>query len=138
PTFLDPGLLTARPVVDAAKLISRIFLGLIAIRPGRKTIRAVADGVNAFAETIIPPRAITADLWMRELMTFWLMDTVNITTTYLSAPTTLPLPSQGLALIENTGHVCAVTERVSWALSCGRKPRAVWDLALRQVIEVAS
>ncbi|MFG2620672.1 hypothetical protein ACGFXC_23970 [Streptomyces sp. NPDC048507] len=138
PTFLDPGLLTAGPIVDAAKLISRIFLGLIAIRPGRKTIKAVAEGVNAFAETITPPRAITADPWMRELMAFWLMDTVNITTTYLSAPTTLPLPSQGLALIESAGHVCAVTERVSWALSCGRKPQAVWDLALRQVIEVAS
>ncbi|MFE3582264.1 hypothetical protein [Streptomyces vinaceus] len=138
PTFLDPGLLTAAPVVDAAKLISRIILGLIAVRPGPKTIRAVVDGINAFAETITPPRATTADLWMRELMMFWLMDTVNITTTYLSAPATLPLPSQGPALIDSVGGICAVTERVSWALGCGRTPRAVWDLALRQVIEAAS
>ncbi|UQI44602.1 hypothetical protein M1P56_09715 [Streptomyces sp. HU2014] len=138
PTFLDPGLLVAGPVVDAAKLVSRTILGLIAVRPGRKTVQAMVDGVSTFTESITPPRAVTADLWLRELLMIWLMDTVNIMTTYLSAPATLPLPAQGLALIKAVGPVCAVTERMSWALSCGRSPRAVWDLALRQVIEAAS
>jgi hypothetical protein len=138
PTFLDPGLLPAGPAIDAAKLISRTILGLLAIRPGRRTVQAVVDGISTFTETIAPSRAVAADLWLHELLTVWLMDTVNITTTYLSAPPTLPLPAQGLALVKAVGPICSVTERTSWALSCGRSPRAVWDLALRQVIEVAS
>ncbi|MEU0744425.1 hypothetical protein [Streptomyces sp. NPDC006134] len=131
PVFLDPGLLPATPVVDAAKLISRTVLMLAAARPGLANGERAVDGVSAFvtARTGALPRCIR-QAWLQELMVLWLMDTVNILTTYLSAPPVLPLPAQGLALVGRTLDLCRVVEQIGAELSAGADARTVWDISL--------
>ncbi|MBT2511327.1 hypothetical protein J7I98_37030 [Streptomyces sp. ISL-98] len=131
PVFLDPGLLLATPVVDAAKLISRTVLLLAAARPGPENSEPAAYGVGAFAAArmdVLPASARRA--WLRELLVLWLMDSVNILTTYLSAPAALPLPDQGLALVGRAVDLCRMTEQISAELAAGTDAPAVWDRAL--------
>jgi hypothetical protein len=101
PVFIDPGLLLAPPAVDAAKLISRTVLLLAAARPGTETGQQAMHGVSAFAGArtdVLPARVRSS--WLRELLVLWLMDSVNILTTYLSAPGALPLPDRGSTFVE--------------------------------------
>jgi hypothetical protein len=138
PVFLDPGLLLATPVVDAAKLISRTVLLLAAARPGPHNGEATAYGVGAFAAArmdVLPAPARRA--WLRELLVLWLMDSVNILTTYLSAPAGLPLPAQGAVLVKRAVDLCRITDRISAELAAGTDAYAVWDSALEQARAVA-
>ncbi|MFJ8082779.1 hypothetical protein ACIQ6Y_19430 [Streptomyces sp. NPDC096205] len=73
-----------------------------------------------------PPRARRACL--RKLLLLWLMDTVNILTTYLSAPAAPPLPEQGLALVDRAVDVFRMAERTSAELAAGTDTRTVWPL----------
>jgi hypothetical protein len=139
PVLLDPGLLRAGPTVDAAKLLSRTMLFLAARQPGGMTARQVVDGLGVFGQA----RALRLSrqarrVWLRELLTLWLMDTTNILTTYLSAPSALPLPAQGLALVERAVAVCTLVEAVSADLATGADVRGVWDRALDHALAVAS
>jgi hypothetical protein len=77
-------------------------------------------------------------LWLRELLTLWLMDTINILTTYLSAPSALPLPGHGLALVARAVAVCALVEAVSADLATGADASGVWERALGHALAVAS
>ncbi|MGA5134857.1 hypothetical protein ACPCTO_34235 [Streptomyces olivoreticuli] len=134
PVFLDPGLCRSRAAVDEAKLISRMVLGLIASPPGEDALKTTMEGIDAFA------RARTADwktavrqAWLRQLLVLWLMDTVNILTTYLTAPPGLPLPDHGLRITARARSVGTVLDRVSAALEAGTEPNAAWHVALAAV-----
>lgn len=139
PVLLDPGLLRAGPSVDVAKLLSRTVLFLAARQPGGDTARQVVDGLDVFgqARALRLPRQARR-VWLRELLTLWLMDTTNILTTYLSAPSALPLPAHGLALVERAVAVCTLVDAVSADLATGADVRGVWDRALDHALAVAS
>jgi hypothetical protein len=135
PVFLDPGLLRAGATVDSAKLISRTVLGLIAAQPGQRTARLVVEGIGAFAAAILTDLDTDARRrWLREVLALWMMDTVNITSTYVSAPTPLPLPAQGSAVVQRAVVVCRMVDEVSARLARGGGTTTVWDDALNRAV----
>ncbi|MGW2187549.1 phosphotransferase [Streptomyces sp. NPDC001719] len=139
PVFLDPGLGRGRPQTDAAKLISRTVLGLIASSLDLVAADAAATGIEEFAD------ALTADLapderaeWLRHLVVLWLMDTTNILSTYLTCPADLPLPEHAGKLTARAEAVCSLLEITTAGLVAGTDPRAVWRLALADVVKAAN
>ncbi|MFC4518261.1 phosphotransferase [Streptomyces ehimensis] len=139
PVFLDPGLGRGRPQTDAAKLISRTVLSLIASSPDLVTADATATGIEEFAV------ALTVDLapderaeWLRHLVVLWLMDTTNILSTYLTSPPDLPLPEHAGKLTTRVETVCSLLEITTAGLVAGTDPRAVWRLALADVVKAAN
>jgi hypothetical protein len=139
PVLLDPGLLRGSPMVDVAKLISRTVLLLAVHRPGADTARQVVEGIGAFAEDR-GARLSGRDrrMWLRGVLTLWLMDTVNIVSTYLSAPAALPLPTHGLALVDRAVPVCSLVDEVSADLANRAAGHEAWDGALAHALAVAS
>ncbi|MGP2436999.1 phosphotransferase [Streptomyces sp. JW3] len=139
PVLLDPGLMRAAPMVDVAKLLSRMILVLIARRPDATTTREILDGFTVFAVTrVAQMSARDRKAWLRHLLTLWLMDALNILTTYLSAPAALPLPPLGLTLIERAAPVCRLIDTVSADLARDPARSDAWDLALDEAMAVAS
>ncbi|MGW3264796.1 phosphotransferase [Streptomyces sp. NPDC001056] len=139
PVLLDPGLLRASPMVDVAKLISRTVLFLAAHRPGARAAGDIVAGINAFAES--RAQGLSAQdraVWLRNVLTLWLMDTVNILSTYLSAPAALPLPALGETLINRVVPVCFFVDEASAALSSQVMRKDAWELALARAEEVAA
>ncbi|WP_102925042.1 hypothetical protein [Streptomyces noursei] len=139
PVFLDPGLGRGRPQTDAAKLISRTVLGLIASSPDLAAADATATGIEEFADTL------TVDLasderaeWLQDLVVLWLMDTTNILSTYLTCPPDLPLPEHAGKLTAHAEMLCALLETTTAGLIAGTDPRAVWRLALADVVKAAN
>ncbi|MEV6502183.1 phosphotransferase [Streptomyces prunicolor] len=138
PVLIDPGLLRARSSVDAAKLTSRTVLLLASALPGTAAAEEIVEGLGAFAEQRMRPMAPkAARSWLRELLIVWLMDTVNILTTFLSAPEVLPLPPRGRSLVERAVVVCTMADRISTALGGGLDVHHVWGTALSQAKVVA-
>jgi len=139
PVLLDPGLLRASPMTDLAKLISRTVLFLAAHRPGAETASHVVGGLQAFAESqVVGLSGCERGVVLRGLLTLWLMDTVNILTTYLSAPAALPLPALGSALVDRAVPVSAFVDEVSEALANPAVEWVAWELALSSAFLVAS
>ncbi|MFL4910763.1 phosphotransferase [Streptomyces sp. MMS24-I2-30] len=138
PVFIDPGLLLAGTAVDAAKLISRTVLTLAASRPGPETGKHVAHGIGVFAAGRMKGLSVKAcRAWLRDVLVLWLMDSVNILTTYLSAPAELPLPAQGTALVGRAVALARMLDRISADLTTAGGPGAVWDGALDYAQAVA-
>ncbi|MEU5050142.1 hypothetical protein [Streptomyces sp. NPDC021096] len=138
PVFLDPGLARGRPQTDAAKLVSRTVLNLIASPPDRATADAVVSGAGTFAD------AMTADLgpderatWIKHLVVLWLMDTTNILSTYLTSPPDLPLPEHADKITRQAKTVVSLLDRTTAHLIAGTDPRAVWRLALTDAAKAA-
>lgn len=139
PVFLDPGLQRAAPLVDVAKLLSRTVLLLAARRPGPHAVRLVVDGLGEVARARAGHLSVKERrAWLRHLLVLWLMDTLNIVTTYLSAPPGLPLPSLGVALVDRAVPVCRLVDRVSLDLldPVGRRGRG--ERTLGRIAEVAA
>ena len=139
PVFIDPGLLRGGQVVDAAKLISRIVLLLAATQPGPDVADDALDGIDLFTQGQL--RDVDGDAraaWLRELVTLWLMDSVNIITTYLSVPPALPLPAHGEALLRRVVPAVCMVDRISEALVSGTPPRLVFQSALGHAWTAAS
>ncbi|AEY94373.1 hypothetical protein SHJG_p258 (plasmid) [Streptomyces hygroscopicus subsp. jinggangensis 5008] len=139
PVFIDPGLLLTGTAVDAAKLISRSVLTLAASRPGPDTGKHLVEGIGAFAGSRMDALSVTARrAWLMEVLALWLMDSVNILTTYLSAPAELPLPALGDALVGRAVGLCRMVDRISADLASGGDTSAVWDGALSHAQAVAA
>ncbi|QHA10000.1 phosphotransferase [Streptomyces broussonetiae] len=139
PVFLDPGLLRASRTVDIAKLVSRTVLALAAWRPGAPVAGRVLQGLDAFVESQVPMLSgRERHLWLRNLLVLWLMDTVNILTTYLSAPVALPLPPVGAALVDRAVPVFSMVESASADLETESALRDTWNRALDGAQAVAS
>jgi hypothetical protein len=135
--FIDPGLQRGPAHADPAKLISRTVLCLIAAPPPDGTT-AILDGIDAFVQGQVQPmRRAMGGLYLRKLLVTWLMDTTNITTTYLSVPGGLPLPEHGAAAVERVEEVCTLLDRVSALLMADADPAASWRLALSHVAKAA-
>ncbi|WP_149824155.1 hypothetical protein [Streptomyces tailanensis] len=82
-------------------------------------------------------RGTLRGLWLRRLLVTWLMDTVNILSTYLTAPASLPLPEHARAVIDRTQALCTLLDQVSAQLAAATDPDAAWRLALRAVAKAA-
>lgn len=129
PVFIDPGMSCARATVDAAKLVSRTILLLISLKP--LCIDAIRDGLAAFVDD--QTQTLSAALrreWLGEMVLLWLMDTVNILTTYLLAPAGLPLPEHAEAALSQVGTVLALVDKASVELASGTDPQRVWRRGL--------
>ncbi|MGW1288634.1 phosphotransferase [Streptomyces sp. NPDC001118] len=139
PVFLDPGLLRASRMADIAKLASRTVLALAVWRPGAWVARQVLHGLDTFAESQVPMLSgRDRSLWRRNLLVLWLLDTVNILTTYLSAPLALPLPPVGAALVDRAVPVVSMVESASADLETAAAGRDTWDRTLDGALAVAS
>ncbi|MET7597160.1 phosphotransferase [Streptomyces sp. NPDC004082] len=137
PVFIDPGLQRGPGHADVAKLVSRTVLSLIAAPPLTGPVAAL-DGVDTFVQEQLRPmgRALRG-LYLRRLLVTWLMDTANITTTYLSAPVGLPLPEQAGAVIGRIEAVSTLLDRISALLIADTDASAAWRLALAQAAKAA-
>ncbi|MER7742278.1 hypothetical protein ABTX34_28855 [Streptomyces sp. NPDC096538] len=139
PVMLDPGLMRSAPMVDVAKMVSRTVLTLAADRPGAETSRQILDGFTVFAVSRMAHMpAADQRIWLRHLLTLWAMDTLNILTTYLSAPAGLPLPHLGAALVDQAVPLCRMVDRISAELAERPSQLDVWDRALDEALAVAS
>ncbi|UQI49804.1 hypothetical protein M1P56_35980 (plasmid) [Streptomyces sp. HU2014] len=139
PVFIDPGLTRGRAASDEAKLLSRTVLGLLTSPPGEGALKATVEGIDAFVRARTETwRTDDRAGWLRQLVVLWLMDSVNILTTYLTAPPQLPLPEHGLRITTRATAVCTVLDRVSTALEAQTEPHAVWRLALGAVTQEAT
>lgn len=139
PVFIDPGLARGPAHHDIAKLVSRTVLALITAPHMDGPAVAVVDGIAAFvAGQTRPLRGALRGLWLRRLLVTWLMDTVNILSTYLSAPAVLPLPEHAQAVIDRTEALCMLLDLVSATLTAGTTPDTAWLLALRTVTRAAA
>lgn len=131
PVFLDPGMGRGRPQADHAKLFSRLILCLFEAPPAPATVHAAVAGLGAWVgHTTAALSKAERSAWLRELMLLWLMDTVNIVSTYLTCPVVLPMPPQAVTLTEKAASLLAFLDQVSTDLTEVRDPRTVWSLAL--------
>lgn len=62
------------------------------------------------------------------------MDTVNILTTYMSAPAELPLPAHASAAVSQAWSLWALLDKVSVELAAGTDPQRVWRLGVDDVV----
>ncbi|MFJ8862092.1 hypothetical protein ACIRD8_27125 [Streptomyces sp. NPDC102451] len=112
--FIDPAVQwAAGPQPDVAKLTGRallLALGHPDPRAGRQIVHGVASTlarhVAALPEHEKVPR-------LREVMVLWLMDTVSILSTCLSASPGLPLTSLQRTLVVKARAVAGIVDRVS-------------------------
>ncbi|WP_433445709.1 hypothetical protein [Nonomuraea sp. CA-141351] len=132
PLLLDPGLRTAWHAEDLARLISRTLLQAVTdmdLPALGKVLAGVSAVVEQHARTTAQPTR-----WLRNLTTLWLMDTISIVSSYLTAPPDLPLPRQGEAVARRPLLVATVVYKAATAL--GRHGTAsVWESALSRAVQ---
>ncbi|QCX77233.1 Phosphotransferase enzyme family protein [Streptomyces sp. YIM 121038] len=138
PVFIDPGLSRGGSHQDAAKLASRALLAVIAASPVDGAT-LVVEGIDAFIREQYRGIGRTErGMWLRRLMVTWLMDSVNIVSTYLAAPSALPLPEHAQAVVDSAPALCQVLDSVSATLTAGTEPESAWRLALACVTRAAT
>ncbi|MFH8555361.1 phosphotransferase [Streptomyces celluloflavus] len=139
PYFIDPGLMRADPSVDAAKLISRTTLSLAASGASAVAAKGIALGIQEFVRTLLGNAdRLRRDAMLRRLLVLWCMDTINIMTTYLSAPSAVPLPVQGRRLAEDPLPVLRLVNAASDLLTTRSESTAAWERALDGVSGVGA
>ncbi|MDT0441423.1 hypothetical protein [Streptomyces johnsoniae] len=77
-------------------------------------------------------------MWLHQLLVLWLMDTVNVLSTYLSAPASLPLPPQAARLVQRAVEVSNLAESVSADLVTGAEPHQAWERMIDRAAAMAS
>ncbi|MFD5790490.1 hypothetical protein ACFWH1_28190 [Streptomyces sp. NPDC127037] len=112
--FIDPAVQwAAGPEPDIAKLLGRVvLLALDHPNPdaGRQIVQGVASALDHYVATQLEREQQRR---LREVLVLWLMDTVSILSTCLSAPPGLPLPRQQQFLVTQAPVVAGLVERVS-------------------------
>ncbi|MFE8975858.1 hypothetical protein ACFYM7_20870 [Streptomyces cyaneofuscatus] len=137
-TFIDPALQwAAGPEPDVAKLFGRtLLLGLCHNEP--RAERQITEGVvSALSRHGRDLRACDRAERLREVIVLWLMDTVNILSTCLSAPSGLPLTGSQQALVSQARRVAAVAERVSGLLVGSASGFSLLDAVYHEVEHTA-
>ncbi|MET9553735.1 phosphotransferase [Streptomyces sp. NPDC006645] len=116
--FIDPAVQWAGgPHPDVAKLIGRSLLLAIGHpdrEAGQQLVRGIASTLTRQVSAV--PAPDRAD-WLREVLVLWVMDTVNILSTCLSAPHGLPLAPHQQALVAQARTVAGIAHRVSGLLT---------------------
>ncbi len=137
-TFIDPAVQWASgPQPDVAKLTGRALL--IALNhPQQKAGQQIADGVaSTLTRHVAGMSEQERALRLREVMILWLMDTVSILTTCLSAPAGLPLAPHQEALVSQAEKVARVVDRVSALLVGSRTGLRLLDAVFSEVEHMA-
>ncbi|WP_051856084.1 hypothetical protein [Streptomyces sp. NRRL B-1347] len=138
PGYLDPGIAYGRDAADLAKLISRTTLGLIADPPPSGTVESVTAGLGACAgKRVWHLTDSERAAWLRELAVLWLMDTVNILSTYLTCPAVLPMPPKAIAAVERADAVCRLLDVASTVLA-ENKTSTAWPIVLGEAAKAAA
>ncbi|MEY9998114.1 hypothetical protein ABIE67_010235 [Streptomyces sp. V4I8] len=137
PVFIDPGLSRGGAHQDTAKLVSRSLLTVLTAAPVHRAA-PVVEGIDAFTQDQARHSSrAERGMWLRRLLVTWLMDSVNILSTYLAAPAALPLPEHARAVVDAATALCTVLDSVSANLTAGTDPDTVWRLALASVTREA-
>ncbi|MFI0242544.1 hypothetical protein [Streptomyces sp. NPDC016845] len=139
PVLLAPALCRGRASGDAAQLISRIVLRLIATRPTALDATRILDGIEAFAEQQLAQRsAKAARSWQCEVLSCWLMDTALVLRRVLLAPSGLPLPEPAQALAGQPLAACRLLEWASAVLLHQADIPVAWHGVLTAVREAVT
>ncbi|WP_159026588.1 hypothetical protein [Streptomyces vietnamensis] len=137
PVYLDPGLMHGHAVADTAKLVSRLTLGLIAHRPAAAAV--ALSGIDSFVRASarrLPAQERAA--WLGELVLLVLMDTLNILSTYLTAPAGLPLSAHAAAVRDRARHVADLLDRATAQLAATEDGATWWRLYMTRVREAVA
>ncbi|MFJ9924136.1 hypothetical protein ACIRSF_33120 [Streptomyces rubiginosohelvolus] len=136
-TFIDPALQwAAGPEPDLAKLFGRaLLLGFChhELRAERQITEGVVSVLSRHSQSMSRGDRTDRAARLREVMVLWLMDTVNILGTCLSAPADLPLTSNQLALVAEAHRIAAVVERVSGLLVGSASGLSLLDAVFHEV-----
>ncbi|WP_051774681.1 phosphotransferase [Streptomyces sp. NRRL S-237] len=133
PRFIDPGLVFAHPHTDLAKFVMRTVLFLIATRPAPAVTEQILGGLAEHLDNQLRGASTYDQLMLlRQILTWMLMDAVNIMSTYLAAPSSLPLPPSGEALAARSGPVLVALDRVTADLEQDTPVRTMWESALSE------
>ncbi|MFJ4702765.1 hypothetical protein ACIP5N_31895 [Streptomyces sp. NPDC088768] len=112
--FIDPAVQwSSGPEQDLAKLIGRTLL-LALTHPDRSATRQITEAASSTLSRYmhaVPAHDRTQML--RTVVALWLMDTVNILSTCLSAPLALPLAPHQTALVAHARTVASTIDRAS-------------------------
>ncbi|MFE3118745.1 type III secretion system chaperone family protein [Streptomyces niveus] len=116
--FIDPAVQWAGGrQTDIAKLIGRTLLLAIS-HPDRQAGQQMVRGIaSTLAQQAAGPTDRERARWLREVLVLWLMDTVSILTSCLSAPPGLPLTADQQALVTQAHTVAGIVNRVSALLT---------------------
>ncbi|MFG3142714.1 hypothetical protein ACGFZA_41720 [Streptomyces sp. NPDC048211] len=117
-TFIDPVVQwAAGPQPDIAKLVGRTLLLALA-QPEPRARQQIMQGVDStLARHVAAFPDYERAARLREVMVLWLMDTVNILSTCLSAPKDLPLARHQQSLVAQAREVARIVDRVSALLT---------------------
>ncbi|MFH8717547.1 hypothetical protein [Streptomyces zaomyceticus] len=138
PVYLDPGLMHGHAVVDTAKLVSRLVLGLIARPPAAVTVPVLA-GLDSFVRasaSYLPAEERSA--WLKDLVVLVLMDTLNILSTYLTAPADLPLSAHAAGVRTRARAVVELLDRATAPFLTVGDGTSLWRLYLTSVRKAVS
>ncbi|WP_460307594.1 hypothetical protein [Actinocorallia aurea] len=116
--LVDPGLTEAHPSSDLARLASRVALLVMAGRLPAEARAAVTDDLVEHLHVFGPGEV---DGGLRDLVLLWLMDAVNILTTYCTAPEGLPIGQHAFEVRKAAESVAAFLEEASQALVSKRR-----------------
>ncbi|NDZ78383.1 hypothetical protein G3I19_07555 [Streptomyces sp. SID10853] len=117
-TFIDPAVQWASgPQPDIAKLTGRSLL-LALGHPDRQAGQQIVQGIfSTLARHVATQPVYERAGRLREVLTLWLMDTVSILSTCLSAPPGLPLAPHQQALVAQARTVARIVHRASALLT---------------------
>lgn len=130
PRYVDPGVHQAAPAAELAKFVSRCLLLVIAHAPSAAARRDILAGLTG----LIADEGVAT----RGLVALLARDTVNILSTYLTVPGSLPLPGTAAAILERIGVVVSLLDHVTERLRRDVDLWDVWDLWDSVVAEVMS
>ncbi|XXZ51733.1 hypothetical protein AAGT00_28115 [Streptomyces cavourensis] len=137
-TFIDPALQwSAGPEPDVAKLLGRaLLIGLChhELRAERLITEGVVSALSRRGQGLRPQSRAER---LREVMVLWLMDTVNILSTCLSAPADLQLAGSQQVLVSQARRIAAVVERVTGLLVGSASGLSLLDAVVHEVEHTA-
>lgn len=132
--FIDPAMQwAAGPEPDVAKFLGRaILLAISHPNPaaGRQIVHGVASTLDHYVG-VQPEHEQQRRL--REVLVLWLMDTVSILSTCLSAPPGLPLATHQASLVAQARVVAGIVDRVSALLVGSMSGARLLDRAFAEV-----
>jgi hypothetical protein len=134
-TLIDPGIMPGSAVADLGKLIGRLLLSLFCAPPQYTRDLALLGAIKEFTHQLAArvPKA-ERQTWWRDLIGLWLRDTLNIMSTYLAAPDSLPLPAHGTELLLRGERVCDLVKVTATTLEQNSNPYQAWLHGLAEVV----
>ncbi|MFG2722805.1 phosphotransferase [Streptomyces sp. NPDC048416] len=137
--FIDPAVQwAAGSEPDVAKLTGRTLL-LALGHPDPEVRRQIVDGVYSTLSRHVAVLSAgpNRDARLRELLVLWLMDTVSILSTCLSAPPDLPLANHQISLLAMARMVARMVDAASALLVGSTAGFRLLDVVVDQVDMVA-